>query len=105
MTPDLFESAGVEVRNPERESVSHRKRVRSLLARVEALVGKMDPDFPVVAQNVARRAELLGAHSVARAIRWYARMDTLDCYGYDATTIRLMRITKRWVRREEETLG
>lgn len=80
-----------------------RREARDLLARVEALNVIMDESFVWEAERVARRAESLGAHSVARAIRWMGDLETLSRYGPDAVEIRVERVAHKWCARVERS--
>lgn len=100
--PDLFQAAGVDVPHPESDPVFIRRRAaRNLVRRIEALTLNTQSSFPTAARATARRAELLGAHALARAIRWYAHPEAVGRHGYDAMTIYLERRAREWLARQE----
>lgn len=81
MTTELFPPD--EVTGPPLRSARLAK-ARRLLADVEALAWNMEPTFHDDCTRVAERAERMGAHSVARAVRRLCNPETLDRHGYDA---------------------
>ena len=81
-------------------------RARELVAEVEALAAwdadTDTRDWPDVTDAVARRAERVGAHSVARAVRWLAHPCSLDRHGYDTIHFRAEDTAHRWLARMEQ---
>ena len=76
-------------------------KARALVADVEDLANVMDETFYTQCQALARQAESMGAHSVARVCRWVWRVDTLERHGYDAMHFRAEDVAHRWLRRQE----
>jgi hypothetical protein len=101
---DLFTAAGVDLpTGPARRDLT---AARKLLAEVEALADIVDEPFVPRCREVADRAERMGAHSVARACRWYAVPAVCDMYGWDHVEIKVERAARRYVERiERERLG
>lgn len=101
MTPDLFEASGVKV--PEgRNPMAKRAQARRLLEKVEGVL--YGDAFTALerAKRLATDAEQLGAHSVARALRWWATPGTYERYDFSWIDMRLEGVTRRWLRKMEE---
>lgn len=79
-------------------------RARALVEGVEAMASEMD-EFVEKGLRLVTEARRLGAHSVARAVRWLLEPDTLGRHGYDAMHIRAERIAHGWLRRHERWLA
>ena len=76
-------------------------KARELVADVYDLENVMDETFHPKCLAVANRAARMGAHSIARVVRWLHLPGTLDTYGYDAMHIRAERVADRWLARQE----
>lgn len=86
---------------PETEPVPSLSRARQLVADVEDLENIVDDTFVDSCLRVARRAKLMGAHSVARVCAWLADFRTLDRHGYDHMHSYANKCAARWLRRQE----
>lgn len=82
-------------------AIARRSQARRLMSRVEDVTSEMGPEYRDKALRVAREAENIGAHSVARALRWAARYDTYDRHGFEAVDCRVERVARLWLKRAE----
>lgn len=96
---DLFAGMAVDYGRP-RLNLS---RARALVEGVEAMAWEMD-EFAAKGLRLAVEARELGAHSVARAVRWLIEPEVVERHGYDAMHGRAERVARGWLARQERRL-
>lgn len=97
MTLELF--ADVDYGTP-RPSLA---KARSLVERIEALE-EVEYDVVTVACKLAAEARALGAHSVARALVYFASPEAYEVGGPFRLEIIATHAARRWLRRQEARL-
>ena len=101
--PDLCESAGVEVSGAAMTATIRRSQARRIMTLVEEVTSEPGPEYLDKALSAAKEAETVGAHSVARALRWATIPETHERYGsFTRIDARVERVAERWLRRAEE---
>lgn len=99
---DLFASAGVDVPEGGSNRYAERERARKLLAKVEDLTATVDGSYHGKAERAEAYARDIGAHSVARAIRWGVSEPAYSRHGGFFCDQRMERVARNYLQRKEE---